>query len=381
MKIVIAPDSFKGSLTAVQAADIIEAGIKDVCPEAITVKAPMADGGEGTRDVLVKSTGGKTVTAVVKDPLDRDIEAAYGILGDGKTAVIEMAAASGLMLLLENERNPLITTTYGTGQLIKHALDNGCRNFILGIGGSATNDGGVGMAGALGVKFLKSNGESIRFCGGGLKELNSIDLSGLDKRIHQCNFQIACDVNNPLCGLNGAAYVYGPQKGGDETMIKALDENLKHYGKCVERNLGISIINLPGAGAAGGLGGGMVAFLNAELNKGTDIIINELRLEEKLKGADLVITGEGRTDFQTSFGKAPFGVAKLAKKYKVPVIVISGGIEDDNEKLYSLGFDSMFSVVDKPMILSEAIDNSSKLLLRATKRVMRTIIIGSRIKK
>lgn len=373
MKIIIAPDSFKGSLSALEVCENIEKGIRKVFENAEIVKVPMADGGEGTVQSLVDATAGKLINLKVKDPLMRSISTFYGILGDGNTAVIEMAAASGITLLSKEERNPMQTTTYGTGQIIKHALEMGCRNFIIGIGGSATNDGGAGMLHALGVKLLDQNGYEIDFGGGYLDKLHVIDMSEIDSRLKLCNIVAACDVDNPLCGDKGASNIFGPQKGADENMIITLDGNLSHYADMVEKYLGISIRDYPGAGAAGGLGGGLLAFLNAKLLPGINIVIETVALEDKLKDADLVVTGEGMIDYQTQYGKTPFGVAKLAKKYNIPVIAIAGGIGRDAEELYSKGFDSIFSIVDKPMLLEEAIEHSGLLLQKTTERIMRVI--------
>lgn len=376
MKIVIAPDSFKGSLSGKEAADAIERGLRRALENIDVVKVPMADGGEGTVQSLVDATRGKIIKLRVKDPLFRDIESFYGILGDGKTAIIEMAAASGLPLLMSEERNPLVTTTYGTGELIKHALDMGCRNIIMGIGGSATNDGGTGMASALGVRFLDSAGKEIGFGGGALNNLKSIDITGIDERIKECRIVAACDVDNPLTGTNGASYIFGPQKGADEATVKILDNNLERYGSILENTLGISVVNLPGAGAAGGLGAGLLAFLNAELKRGIDIVIEATGLEDKLKDADIVITGEGMIDYQTMFGKTPYGVAKLASKYNIPVIAIAGGIGSRAEVLYENGFNSIFSIVDKPMPLEEAVEKADILLERTAERIMRLLKIN-----
>jgi len=375
MKIVIAPDSFKGSLSALEVCENIEKGIKKVYEYAEVIKVPMADGGEGTVQSLVDATGGKLINLKVKDPLMRTIDAFYGILGDDITAVIEMAAASGITLLSKEERNPMQTTTYGTGELILHALDMGCRNFIIGIGGSATNDGGAGMLHALGVKLLDENGDEIGFGGGNLNKLQTIDISEIDDRLKLCTIVAACDVDNPLCGERGASVIFGPQKGADENMIMTLDNNLFNYAAMVEKYLGIPIVDCPGAGAAGGLGGGLLAFLNAKLQPGITIVIETTELEDKLKNADLVITGEGMIDYQTQYGKTPYGVAKLAKKYNIPVIAIAGGIGRDAQDLYSKGFDSIFSIVDKPMTLEESIENSATLLQDAAERIMRVIKI------
>ncbi|MDI3528344.1 MAG: glycerate 2-kinase [Thermoanaerobacter sp.] len=372
VKILIAPDKFKESLSALKVADSIEKGILKVFPKAVIVKVPMADGGEGTVESLVDATGGKIIKTNVKDPLFRDIESFYGILGDGKTAVIEMAAASGLYLLKDYERNPMITTTYGTGQLIKDALDRGCRRFIIAIGGSATNDGGAGMATVLGVKFYDKDGIEIGLGGGELSKIYSIDTSNIDDRLKECEFIVACDVANPLIGENGASRVYGPQKGATKEMVEVLDKNLEHYGKLLEKYFNKKIIDVPGSGAAGGLGAGLMAFLNAQLKNGIEIIIETLKLEEKIKEADIVISGEGKIDFQTAFGKTISGIAKLCKKHNKPLIVIAGTVEDI-EKLYEIGVSSIFSIVEKPMSLEDAIKNAPTLLEKSAERIFRLI--------
>ena len=376
MKIIVAPDSYKGSLSAKEVADAIEKGLKKVDETIEVVKVPMADGGEGTVQSLVDASNGKLVTLKVMDPLMREIDSFYGILGDGTTAVMEMAAASGLPLIKKEEKNPWKTTTFGTGQLIKHALDMGCRSIIMGIGGSATNDGGCGMAMALGVKFLDKEGNEVGFGGGSLGLIHSIDVSGLDERIKECTIVAACDVDNPLVGLKGASHIFGPQKGADTEMVLALDKNLQHYGKLVEEALGVSLLNYPGAGAAGGLGGGLLAFLGASLKSGIDIVIDTTKLEEIMKGADLVITGEGMIDYQTLHGKTPYGVARAASKQNIPVIAIAGGIGNNIEVLYDHGFTSIFSIVDKPMTLDEAIENCDALLQSVAERVLRTVRIS-----
>ncbi|MEW8996518.1 MAG: glycerate kinase [Thermoanaerobacter sp.] len=372
MKILIAPDKFKESLSALKVADSIEKGILKVFPKAVIEKVPMADGGEGTVESLVDATGGKIIKTNVKDPLFRDIESFYGILGDGKTAVIEMAAASGLYLLKDYERNPMITTTYGTGQLIKDALDRGCRRFIIAIGGSATNDGGAGMATVLGVKFYDKDGIEIGLGGGELSKIYSIDTSNIDDRLKECEFIVACDVANPLIGENGASRVYGPQKGATKEMVEVLDKNLEHYGKLLEKYFNKKIIDVPGSGAAGGLGAGLMSFLNAQLKSGIEIIIETLKLEEKIKEADIVISGEGKIDFQTAFGKTISGIAKLCKKHNKPLIVIAGTVEDI-EKLYEIGVSSVFSTMEKPMSLEDAIKNTSTLLEKSAERIFRLI--------
>lgn len=378
MKIVIAPDSFKGSLTALEVATAIEDGLKKYDKDFDIEKVPMADGGEGTVESLVSLTNGKIITVEVKDPLMRSVKGFYGLLGDKKTAVIEMAAASGLPLLKENEKNPLITSTFGTGQLIEDALDKGCKNFIIGIGGSATNDGGTGMLKALGVKFLNKDNKEIKDGAIELNQLYSIDMSKFDKRIYECDIKVACDVENTLCGENGASFVFGAQKGADEEMMKILDDNLFHYGKILENIFDMEVINVSGAGAAGGMGAALVAVLKAKLERGIDIIIRESRLSEKLKDADLVFTGEGRIDFQTKFGKTPFGVASEANKKNIPVIALAGSIGEGTDTLYEVGFDGIFSTMDKPMTLDDAIKNASELVKEAAYRIINLYMVNKR---
>ena len=380
MKIVIAPDSFKGSLTALQVAAAIEVGLRRVFPDAAIEKIPMADGGEGTVQSLVDATGGQILTAQVLDPLGNSINAQYGVLGDGVTAVIEMAAASGLTLVPEDERDPCITTTYGTGELIRAALAQGCRKLIIGIGGSATNDGGSGMAQALGAKLLTASGAQIEPGGGALAELNSIDLSELDSRIAETETVVACDVNNPLTGEEGASHVYGPQKGATPEMIEMLDANLAHFDKIVQRDLSKSVGNVPGAGAAGGLGAGLMAFLNASLKSGIEIVTEATELSKRFADANLVITGEGQINFQTVFGKTPVGVGKVAKTHNIPVIAIAGSIADNSDGVYDAGIDAMIDIVPEPMTLETAIENATTLIETAAERAGRMVITGMKVK-
>jgi glycerate kinase len=381
MKIVIAPDSFKGSLTALQVAEAIEVGLRRVFPDAAIEKIPMADGGEGTVQSLVDATGGQILTTQVLDPLGNSINAQYGVLGDGITAVIEMAAASGLTLVPEDKRDPRVTTTYGTGELIRAALAHGCRKLIIGIGGSATNDGGAGMAQALGAKLLTASGEQIEQGGGSLATLNSIDLSELDSRIAETETIVACDVNNPLTGKQGASHVYGPQKGATPEMIEVLDANLAHFDKTVQRNLSKSVGNVPGAGAAGGLGAGLMAFLDASLKSGIEIVTEATQLSKRFAGADLVITGEGQINFQTVFGKTPVGVAQVAKTHNIPVIAIAGSIADDSDGVYDAGIDAMIDIVPEPMPLETAIENATALTEIAAERAGRLVAAGIKIKR
>ena len=379
MKIVIAPDSFKGSLTALQVAEAIEVGLRRMFTDAAIEKIPMADGGEGTVQSLVDATGGQILTAQVLDPLGNSINAQYGVLGDGVTAVIEMAAASGLTLVPEDKRDPRVTTTYGTGELIRVALAHGCRKLIIGIGGSATNDGGAGMAQALGAKLLTASGEQIESGGGSLATLNSIDLSELDPGIAETETVVACDVNNPLTGKQGASHVYGPQKGATPEMIRVLDANLVHFDKIVQRDLSKSVGNVPGAGAAGGLGAGLMAFLDASLKSGIEIVTEATQLSKRFAGADLVITGEGQINFQTVFGKTPVGVAKVAKTHNLPVIAIAGSIADNSDGVYDAGIDAMIDIVPEPMSLENAIENATTLIETAAERAGRMVATGMKI--
>ena len=380
MKIVIAPDSFKGSLTALQVAAAIEVGLRRVFPDVAIEKVPMADGGEGTVQSLVDATAGQILTTQVLDPLGNSIEAEYGVLGDGVTAVIEMAAASGLTLVPLDKRDPRVTTTYGTGELIRAALAHGCRKLIIGIGGSATNDGGAGMAQALGAKLLAASGKQIEPGGGSLAKLNSIDLFKLDPRIAETETVVACDVNNPLTGKQGASHVYGPQKGATPEMIEVLDANLAHFDKIVQRDLSKSVGNVQGAGAAGGLGAGLMAFLNASLKSGIEIVTEATELSKRFVGADLVITGEGQINFQTVFGKTPVGVAKVAKTHNLPVIAIAGSITDDSNGIYDAGIDAIVDIVPEPMSLETAIENATTLIETAAERAGRMVATGMKIK-
>ncbi|WP_280169992.1 glycerate kinase [Priestia megaterium] len=376
MKIVIAPDSFKESLTALHVCEALEKGIKTHFPNAEISKVPMADGGEGTVQSLVDATGGQIIQAKVTGPLGKEVEAFYGILGDGKTAVIEMAAASGLHQVPMDERNPLITTTRGTGELILKALDQKVKHIIIGIGGSATNDGGAGMAKALGAKLLNTNGAEIKEGGGSLNQLAAIDLTNFDSRLAEVKVEVACDVDNPLTGATGASAVFGPQKGATPDMVKQLDRNLAHYAAVIEKEMDIHIQNVPGAGAAGGLGGGLLAFLSAELKPGVDIVIEATQLESYIKNADLVITGEGRIDGQTIYGKTPIGVAKTAKKHSVPVIAIAGSIGAGSEAVYEHGISALFSVVPGAVDLSEALAKAVENIERTAKNVASVIRLG-----
>lgn len=373
MKIILAPDSFKESMTGKEACEVIERGMKKIIPDLECISVPMADGGEGTTQSLVDATGGEFYTQRVLGPLGESVEARFGILGDGKTAILEMAAASGLELVPKEKRDATVTTTYGTGELIKAALDKNVETILIGIGGSATNDGGAGMIQALGGKLLDRDGKEIGFGGGELSKLEKIDLSNLDKRIKDTKIVVACDVQNPLTGPNGASHIFGKQKGADENQRELLDKNLKHYAEIIRKNIGKDVENIPGAGAAGGLGAGLMAFLSAELKKGIEIVIEYSNLEEKLQGADLVITGEGSIDGQTRFGKTPYGVAMMAKKYNIPVIALAGNVGKDIDVLYEYGFTAILSILPRVESLEKAILNGKDNLEYISKSIARMI--------
>jgi glycerate kinase len=376
MKIVIAPDSFKESLSALEVANAVEKGFREVFPEAEYVKVPMADGGEGTVQSLVDATGGCIVETEVTGPLGERVSAFFGMLGDGKTAAIEMAAASGLHLVPREKRNPLVTTTRGTGELILAALDEGAEHIIIGIGGSATNDGGAGMIQALGGRLLDRYGQEIGPGGGSLSELADVDLSGLDERLKRVKIEVACDVDNPLTGPKGASAIFGPQKGASPEMVAVLDQNLQHYATVIERVLGKQVKDIPGAGAAGGLGAGLLAFLNAELKRGVDIILETVKFAEKIQGAALVITGEGRIDGQTIFGKTPVGVAKTAKRYGIPVIAIAGSVSDDSDVVLNHGIDALYSIVPGIISLEKAIENAEYYIKKVARNIAAACKIG-----
>ena len=371
-KILVASDKYKGSLSAVEVCSIIKDAIKKIDSKICVIVSPMADGGEGTVETLVESQKGKYIVSDVTGPLGEKVKARIGIIG-GNTAIIEMASASGLALIPKEKRNPMETTTYGTGELIKKALDIGCRKVIIGIGGSATTDGGMGMAQALGVKFYNSCSNLLGFGGRQLLKLKRIDMSNIHPAVSNTEFNVASDVDNPLTGKNGAAYVYSPQKGADREMVKKLDNGLVNFSKIIKKDLGKDISNLKGAGAAGGLGAGLHAFLNATLRPGTDIIIEANDLESKIKEVDLVITGEGAMDKQTFFGKSSYGVAMLARKYNIPVITINGSVfmsRDDIDRKNTSLFCGNFSIIKKPMKLEDAVKNSRILLESAAQEII-----------
>lgn len=374
MKIVLAPDSFKESMTAKEVCQEIEKGLKKILKNIECISVPMADGGEGTTQSLVDATNGEFFTIDVTGPLGDIVKARFGILGDKKTAIIEMAQASGLELVPREKRNPMITTTYGTGELIKKALEKGVSTILIGIGGSATNDGGAGMFQALGGKLLDKNGNDIGFGGGELSKLDRIDISNLDSRIKDVEIIVACDVQNPLTGKNGASHIFGKQKGANEEEREILDKNLKNFAEIIRKDIGKDVENIAGAGAAGGLGAGLMAFLSAKLKKGVEIVIEYSELEKKIQGADLVITGEGSIDGQTRFGKTPYGVAKTAQKYDIPVIALAGNIGKDIETLYEHGFTAILPILTKVESLDEAIKNGKNNVEYIAETLARMIV-------
>ncbi len=376
MKIVIAPDSFKGSLPATRVARHIACGVRRVLAGVETVEVPLADGGEGTVEALVAATGGHFAKAKVQDPLGRIIRARYGFLGNADTAVIEMAAASGLPLLSDSERDPLKTSTYGTGQLILDAAQNGARKIIIGIGGSATVDGGTGMARGLGVRFLDSSGNELEDGGGILGRIARIDVSGLNAAVRGITFTVACDVTNPLTGPEGAAAVYGPQKGAGPDKVALLDKGLANLAACIRRDTGRDVEHIPGAGAAGGLGAGLVAFLGGELRCGIDIVLEAVGLAEHLDGADLVFTGEGSVDAQSSFGKATAGVAEAAKEKNVPVILLAGSLGEGAGKMLAHGASAIFSIARGPSTEKDMIRDAAVLLESAAEQALRLFLCG-----
>ncbi|HIE5387698.1 TPA: glycerate kinase [Enterobacter cancerogenus] len=376
MKLVIAPDSWKESLTALEVATAIEDGFREVWPDAEYVKIPVADGGEGTVDAMVAATSGERVVVEVTGPLGTRIPSFYGISGDKQSAFIEMAAASGLELVPASARNPLKTTSWGTGELIRHALDAGVNHIIIGIGGSATNDGGAGMVQALGAKLLNDRAQPLGYGGGELATLAQIDLSGLDARLAECRIEVACDVSNPLTGPEGATAVFGPQKGATAEMVTALDDALGHYAKIIARDLDIDVLSLAGGGAAGGMGAALYAFCGATLRQGIEIVTDALRLDEQVADADIVITGEGRIDSQTIHGKVPVGVAKVAKRYNKPVIGIAGSLTADVGVVHQHGIDAVFSVLYSICTLEDALGNAQANLRMAARNIAAVLKVG-----
>lgn len=356
MKVTIAIDSFKGSLSTFQAGEAVAEGVRKIYPDAETTICPLADGGEGTVDAIIAATGGEMVEVTVHNPIGKLIKSSYGIIPHTKTAIIEMSAAAGITLIDEKDRNPLNTTTYGVGELISDAITKGCRKFIVGIGDSATNDGGIGMLQALGFAFLDKNGNQVAFGAKGLDEIVEIKVDNALKKLKQCSFCVACDVKNTLCGENGCSVIYGPQKGATQAMIKDMDAWLGKYAELTKKAIPTSDSNTPGTGAAGGLGFAFLSYLDATLQSGIDLVIQETDLEKYIKDADIIVTGEGRLDGQSYMGKAPIGVAKLAKKYKKPVVAFSGCVTDDAVICNEHGIDAFFPILRSPCTLQEAMD-------------------------
>ncbi len=376
MKILVAPQEFKGSISALSVAEAAKTGVIRVFPEAEVVLCPVADGGDGTLETLVEVSGGEVRTCDVQNPIGEIITAEWGAMGDGGTAVIEMARTSGLALLSLDERDPLNSSTFGLGQAILEALNEGFRNFIVGIGGSATNDAGAGMAQALGATLLDAEGKSIPFGGAALANLRSIDISKMDARIENSQFMVACDVSNPLTGYEGASAVYGPQKGATPKMVTELDGALLNFAEIVRKDIGKDVSEISGAGAAGGLGAGMLAFMGAELKAGVDIVLETVQLREKLSDVDLVITGEGGMDFQTVYNKAPIGVARIAGEFNIPTIAIAGLLGQNFTVVHDHGIRAATSIVDGPISLEESSERASELISNSVEESLRFISVG-----
>lgn len=374
MKVVIAMDSLKGSLSSMDAGNAIKEGILKAINAEIIVK-PLADGGEGTTDAFIEGMGGEKISLTVKGPLEAPVQSYYGFLKENNTAIMEMAMASGITLIPREALNPLNTTTYGVGEMIKDAIDRGIRNFIIGIGGSATNDGGTGMLSALGYEFLDANGNPVGFGGQCLEKIASISDKNRLAELDECHFQIACDVENPLCGPKGATYIYGPQKGASDSLLPILDAGMKNYGQVAEAFVGKRTMETPGAGAAGGLGFAFVTFLNGELKSGIDLILDAVSLEESMEGADFVITGEGRLDQQTAMGKGPAGVAKLGKKYGAKTIALAGSVTEDASACNAAGIDGYFCILSSVCTLEEAMasDTTRKNLTLTAEQLFRLL--------
>lgn len=373
MKVVIAIDSLKGSLSSMEAGMAIKDGILAAKPDAEVIVKPLADGGEGTTDALIEGMNGERIDLTVTGPMHTPVDAYYGYLKDTNTAVMEMASAAGITLVPDSEKNPLLATSYGVGEMINDAIQRGCRNFIIGIGGSVTNDGGIGMLKALGVRFLDENDEDAGEGGQALAKVARIDVSGMNPLLKECHIQVACDVNNPLCGENGSTYVYGPQKGVTEDMKKTLDEAMAHFARVTSETLENDYLNTPGAGAAGGLGYAFLAYTGAALTPGIELILDAVGLEDELSGADVVVTGEGRLDFQTAMGKAPVGVARLAKKYNARVVAFAGSVTKEATACNKEGIDAFFPILRGVCTLADAMDpvNARNNMIATVEQVFR----------
>lgn len=376
MKIVVAPQAFKGSISALDAANAMREGVLRVVPDAEVVMVPVADGGDGTLETLIEGSNGRIHQIEVTGPLGERRIADWGAMGDGATAVLEMARTSGLALVPEELRNPLVATTYGLGDAMRHAMGSGYRRFIVGIGGSATNDAGAGMAQALGVRLLDESGNELEHGGAALARLHTIDMSSLDKLVNECEFLVACDVNNPLTGPTGASAIYGPQKGATPEMIKELDAALSHFADIVVRDIGVEVSDVAGAGAAGGLGGGLIAFVGGQLRAGVDIVLDTVGLDDYLTNCNLVITGEGSMDHSTIYNKAPVGVAARAKRLGIPVVGISGSLGSGFQDVHDHGIDALSAITSGPMTLDEASQRAGELIADATEQVIRLMSVG-----
>lgn len=378
MKIVIAPQSFKGSVAALAAAQAIERGVRRAEPAAETVLVPVADGGDGTLAALAGSSGGQIFRSIVAGPLGQAVEAAWGVMGDGQTAVVEMSQASGLALLPPARRNPRTATTQGTGEIIREALEQGYTRIIVGLGGSATNDAGTGMAAALGVKFRDGQGKVLPRGGAALARLESIDISGRYPGLEGAEIIGATDVTNPLCGPEGASAVYGPQKGASPEVVAELDAALANFARVAQRDVGMDFLReeYPGAGAAGGLGAGLMAFAGATLRSGIDLVCQALNFEEQVKDADLVITGEGQADVSTIYDKSPVGVARKAAAYGVPTIILAGSLGEGYEELYQHGIAAVACIADRPMTFEQSLSRTEELLEGAAERAVRLWRVG-----
>lgn len=373
MKVVVAIDSLKGSLSSMEAGLAIKEGVLAAQPDAEVIVKPLADGGEGTTDALIEGMNGERIDLTVTGPMHTPVDAYYGYLRETNTAVMEMASAAGITLVPDSEKNPLLATSYGVGEIINDAIQRGCRNFIIGIGGSVTNDGGIGMLKALGIRFLDENGEDAGEGGQALAKVARIDVSGINPLLKECHIQVACDVNNPLCGENGSTYVYGPQKGVTEDMKKTLDEAMAHFARVTSESLENDYMNTPGAGAAGGLGFAFLAYVGATLTPGIELILDAVGLEDELSGADVVVTGEGRLDFQTAMGKAPVGVAKLAKKYNARVVAFAGSVTKEATACNKEGIDAFFPILRGVCTLADAMDpvNARNNMIATVEQVFR----------
>ena len=375
MKIVIAPQGFKGGISGLEAARAIARGVLAAAPEAETVLLPVADGGDGTLHALVDATGGEIFTSMVTGPINQQVEAQWGVMGDGRTAVIEMARASGLAMVPSRRRNPKVTTTLGTGEILKEALERGYKSVMVGLGGSATNDGGAGMATALGVRFLDSSGDALPPGGAALARLDRIDTSGLLDRIAGADIVAATDVTNPLCGPTGASAIFGPQKGASKEVVAELDAALRNFAQVVKRDTGHDVLDVPGAGAAGGLGAGLIAFAGAKIRSGIDLVCQVLDFDRHLVGADLVITGEGRADRSTVFDKAPVGVARHARAHGVPTILLAGSLGEGHEELYQHGVASILCISDGTMSFEQALSRTGEMLEGTAERAVRLFLL------